>query len=204
MLRIWRRYCALCVIGNEFPCRQSHNTFATLYRGLTTFLQGQKPLALRRKNPAHLLFGEFNPNRSLGLARPNRRFGLKHVHHILFKIQIITLALVFYRSKIVKNTDLNFHEAHIVPQLLTMFLSKSGNSLTFNYHIIFYQKIHMVLVVDALTMKFYREIKFTHGKNILLLKSNLQCVLIHVFVEKRSHIIVNDLATPSYVITIIL
>ena|GEM_PF-5235096 len=35
--------------GNEFPCRQSHNIFATLYRGLTTFLQGQKPLALRRK-----------------------------------------------------------------------------------------------------------------------------------------------------------
>ena len=85
-----------------------------------------------------------------------------------------------------------------------MLWSKSGNSLTFNYHIIFYQKIHMVLVVDVLTMKLYREIKFTHGKNILLLKRNFQRILIHVFVEKRSHIIVNDLATPSYVITIIL
>ena len=25
MLRIWRCDCALCVIGNEFPCRQQHN-----------------------------------------------------------------------------------------------------------------------------------------------------------------------------------
>ena len=62
----------------------------------------------------------------------------------------------------------------------------------------------MVLVVNALAMKFYREIKFTHSKNILLLKRNFQRILIHVFVEKRSHIIVNDLATPSYVITIVL
>ena len=97
-----------------------------------------KTTRLTAKNPAHPLFGEFNPIRSLGLARPNRRFGLKHVHHILFKIQIVTLALVFYRSKIVKNTDLNFRKAHIVPQLLTMLWSKSGNSLTFNYHIISY------------------------------------------------------------------
>ena len=201
MLCIWRRYCALCVIGNEFPCRQSHNTFATLYRGLTTFLQGQKPLALRRKTlPASFIKTESSNQPT----QPNVRFGLKHIHHILFKIQIITLALVFYRSKIVKNTDLNFREAHIVPQLLTMLLSKCCNGLTFNYHIIFYQKIHMMLVVDALAMKFYREIKFTHGKNILLLKRNFQRILIHVFVEKRTHIIVNDLATPSYVITIVL
>ena len=25
MLRIWRCDCALCVIGNKFPCRQPHN-----------------------------------------------------------------------------------------------------------------------------------------------------------------------------------
>ena len=28
MLRIWRRDCALSVIGNEFPCRQPHNPSA--------------------------------------------------------------------------------------------------------------------------------------------------------------------------------
>ena len=38
MLRIWRCDCALCVIGNEFPCRQPHNPSATLLRGLTTLL----------------------------------------------------------------------------------------------------------------------------------------------------------------------
>ena len=38
MLRIWRCDCALCVIGNEFPCRQPHNPSATLSRGLTTLL----------------------------------------------------------------------------------------------------------------------------------------------------------------------
>ena len=71
-----------------------------------------KTTRLTAKKPAYLLL-----------------YGLKHVHHILFKIQIITLALVFYRSKIVKNTDLNFRKAHVVPQLLTMLWSKSGNTL---------------------------------------------------------------------------
>ena len=32
--------CALCVIGNEFPCRQPHSPSATLLRGLTTLPQG--------------------------------------------------------------------------------------------------------------------------------------------------------------------
>ena len=40
MLRIWRCDCALCVIGNEFPCRQPHNPSATLSRGLSTLPQG--------------------------------------------------------------------------------------------------------------------------------------------------------------------
>ena len=40
MLRIWRMDCALCVIGNEFPCHQPHNPSATLLRGLTTLPQG--------------------------------------------------------------------------------------------------------------------------------------------------------------------
>ena len=52
MLRIWRCDCALCVIGNEFPCRQPHNHSATLSRGHSTLPQGQKPLAVsRRKTP---------------------------------------------------------------------------------------------------------------------------------------------------------
>ena len=40
MLRIWWRDCALCVIGNEFPCRQPHSPSSTLLRGLTTLPQG--------------------------------------------------------------------------------------------------------------------------------------------------------------------
>ena len=40
MLRIWRSDCALCVIGNEFPCRQPHSHYATLLRGPTTLPQG--------------------------------------------------------------------------------------------------------------------------------------------------------------------
>ena len=38
MLRIWRRDCALCVIGNEFPCRQPHNHSATLFPMAAAFL----------------------------------------------------------------------------------------------------------------------------------------------------------------------
>ena len=51
MLRIWRRDCALCVIGNEFPCRQPHNPSVTLSQGLTTLPQGQKPLAVHCEKP---------------------------------------------------------------------------------------------------------------------------------------------------------
>ena len=40
MLRIWRCDCALCVIGNEFPCRKPHNPSATLLRGLSILPQG--------------------------------------------------------------------------------------------------------------------------------------------------------------------
>ena len=42
MLRIWRCDCALCVIGNEFPCRQPHNPTSALYEGL--------PLCTKDKN----------------------------------------------------------------------------------------------------------------------------------------------------------
>ena len=55
MLRIWRCDCALCVIGNEFPCRQPHNPSATLLRGPSTLpkdknrspFHGEKPLMIK-------------------------------------------------------------------------------------------------------------------------------------------------------------
>ena len=54
MLRIWRCDCALCVIGNEFPCRQPHNPSAALYKGLPLCskdknrspFHGEKPLMI--------------------------------------------------------------------------------------------------------------------------------------------------------------
>ena len=55
MLRIWRCDCALCIIGNEFPCRQPHNPSATLLRGSSTLpkdknrspFHGEKPLKIK-------------------------------------------------------------------------------------------------------------------------------------------------------------
>ena len=54
MLRIWRCDCALCVIGNEFPCRQPHNPSATFLRELSLCskdknrspFHGEKPLMI--------------------------------------------------------------------------------------------------------------------------------------------------------------
>ena len=52
MLRIWRRDCALCVIGNVFPCRQPHNHSATLLRGHSTLAQRIKTARrFTAKNP---------------------------------------------------------------------------------------------------------------------------------------------------------
>ena len=54
MLRIWRCDCALCVIGNEFTCRQPHNPSAPSYEGLPLCpkdknhspFHGEKPLKI--------------------------------------------------------------------------------------------------------------------------------------------------------------
>ena len=54
MLRIWRCDCALCVIGNEFTCRQPHNPSASSYEGLPLCpkdknhspFHGEKPLKI--------------------------------------------------------------------------------------------------------------------------------------------------------------
>ena len=55
MLRIWRRDCALCVIGNEFPCRPPHSPSATSYEGYPLCpkdknrspFHGEKPLIVK-------------------------------------------------------------------------------------------------------------------------------------------------------------
>ena len=52
MLRIWRCDCALCVIGNSFPCRKPHNPTATLLRGLThTTPRTKTPRRFTAKKP---------------------------------------------------------------------------------------------------------------------------------------------------------
>ena len=47
----WRRDCALCVIGNEFPCHQPHNPSTTLSRGLTTAPRIKTARRFTAKNP---------------------------------------------------------------------------------------------------------------------------------------------------------
>ena len=55
MLRIWRCDCALCVIGNEFPCRPPHSPSTTLLRSPhctkdknRSPFHGEKPLVIKR------------------------------------------------------------------------------------------------------------------------------------------------------------
>ena len=55
MLRIWRCDCALCVIGNEFPCHQPHNPPPPSYEGSPhcpkdknrSPFHGEKPLMIK-------------------------------------------------------------------------------------------------------------------------------------------------------------
>ena len=55
MLRIWRCDCALCVIGNSFPCRKPHNPTATLVRGLTHIVPRTKTARrFTAKNPTKM------------------------------------------------------------------------------------------------------------------------------------------------------
>ena len=52
MLRIWRCNCALCVIGNEFPCRQPHNPIRHPLRRAIHFAQRIKTARrFTAKNP---------------------------------------------------------------------------------------------------------------------------------------------------------
>ena len=51
MLRIWRCDCALCVIGNEFPCRQPHNHSTPSHEGIPHCPKDKNRSPFTAKNP---------------------------------------------------------------------------------------------------------------------------------------------------------
>lgn len=95
--------------------------------------------------------------------------------------------LVMRWSEIPKDTYASFCESHVIPQLLTMILTKFFYCLTLNKRFFLHIEIYIVLMIDALTMKLNREMILTRKRHDLtFFKHNFQCVLVHIFVQERT------------------
>ena len=93
--------------------------------------------------------------------------------------------LVTRWGEIPKDAYASLCESHIVPQLLTMVRRKLFYSLAFNECLFPYIEIHKVLMLDALAMKFNREIVLSSKRqDLAFFEHNFQCVLVHVFVQE--------------------
>ena len=96
-------------------------------------------------------------------------------------------ALIASWGKIPKYANTRLCQPHIIPQLLPMVCAKLLDCLALYKGLIFHIEVNKVFVFDAFPMEFNREIVFTSKRlDQSFFKNNLQCILVHVFVQKRT------------------
>lgn len=84
-----------------------------------------------------------------GFCQINR---LESIQHLIIGIQIVLLAFVSERCKIIQDTYPHTSQPHVVPQLLTMIRNKMLHCLTFYIHLLVHKEIHLVRVLYLLPM----------------------------------------------------
>ena len=90
-------------------------------------------------------------------------------------------------SEIPKDTYASFCESHVIPQLLTMIRTKLFYCLALDERLFLHIEIHEVLMFYAFAMKLNREIVLTSKRyDLVFFKHYFQCVLVHIFVQKRA------------------
>ena len=128
------------------------------------------------------------------------RVRLKSIHHAGGGVQIISFAFVLDRCEVIQDADACGGEAHIVPELLTLLGADMLDRLALHEDIIADQEVHEMLVLDALAMELDGEIILALEGDIRLRERDSQRLLIHVLVEERPHVAMDNLACADDVI----
>lgn len=128
------------------------------------------------------------------------RVRLKSIHHTGGGIQVITFAFVLDRGEVIQDANTRGGEAHIVPELLTLLRADMLDSLALHKDIIADEKVHEMLVLDGLAMEEDGEVILTLEGYVRLIERDSQSFLIHILVEERPHVAMDDLAAADDVI----
>ena len=125
---------------------------------------------------------------------------LKSVHHAGGGVEVITFAFVLHRSEVIQDADACGGEAHIVPELLALLRADMLDSLALHKDIITDQEVHEMLVLDGLAMEKDGEVILTLEGYVRLIERDSQSFLIHILVEERPHVAMDNLAAADDVI----
>jgi hypothetical protein len=143
---------------------------------------------------------------TFGLCLPLNRIEVasgnnsKVIHDVGIRVEVIVFALVTDRGKVVQDAYANLGKAHIVPKLLPLLYSEGLYRFALNEHFVFGKEVDIVLMLDCVSMIADGEIILSFELYVLLLKGNLQRILIDVFVKIGSQIAVHSLAASVQVI----
>ena len=128
------------------------------------------------------------------------RVRLKSIHHTSGGVQVITFAFVLHRGEVIQDANTRGGEAHIIPELLALLRADMLDSLTFHEDIITDEEVHEMLVPDGLAMEQDGEVILTLEGYVRLIERDSQSLLIHVLVEERPHVAMDNLAAADDVI----
>ena len=125
---------------------------------------------------------------------------LKSIHHTSGGVQVITFAFVLHRGEVIQDANTRGGEAHVVPELLALLRADMLDSLTFHEDIITDEEVHEMLVLDGLAMEKDGEVILTLEGYVRLMERDSQSFLIHILVEERPHVAMDNLAAADDVI----
>lgn len=128
------------------------------------------------------------------------RVRLKSVHHAGGGVEVITFAFVLHRGEVIQDANTRGGEAHIIPELLALLRTDMFDSLALHEDIITDEEVHEMLVLDGLAMEKDGEVILTLEGYVRLMERDSQSFLIHILVEERTHVAMDDLAAADDVI----
>ena len=128
------------------------------------------------------------------------RVRLKSIHHAGGGVQIISFAFVLDRGEVIQDANTRGGEAHIIPELLALLRADMFDSLALHKDIITDQEVHEMLVLDGLAMEKDGEVILTLEGYVRLMERDSQSFLIHILIEERTHVAMDDLAAADDVI----
>lgn len=125
---------------------------------------------------------------------------LKSIHHVGGGVEVITFAFVLHRGEVIQDANTRGGEAHIIPELLALLRADMFDSLALHKDIITDEEVHEMLVLDGLAMEKDGEVILTLEGYVRLMERDSQSFLIHILIEERTHVAMDNLAAADDVI----